>query len=231
MNDMAAPQLVIFDCDGVVVDSEIISARVLIALLAELGVQTDPTFVFNHCLGRSFPTVAKHLAGAFDLTLPEGFEADYRTRLLQVFETELRPMPGLRPVLSGLNVPFCIASSSSPERVQRSLTLTGLYPYFTDRIFTASQVSRGKPAPDLFLLAAETLGIKPQNALVIEDSIVGVEAGLAAGMRVLRFTGGGHMRAVDPGARLEQFVPPNDARFAEFEGFDRFFDLLPGLRS
>jgi HAD superfamily hydrolase (TIGR01509 family) len=184
--------LVIFDCDGVLIDSEVISSRVLVELAAQNGIEFDAAFVREHFLGRSFPTVAKTLRETFARELPADFEATYRARLLSRFEVELKPTAGLLPFLQRLTVRSCVATSSSPPRVERSLELAGLRGFFP-QVFTASLVSRGKPAPDLFLHAARSLDVRPERCLVIEDSRPGVEAALAAGMEVMIFTGGSHM--------------------------------------
>ena len=188
--------LIIFDCDGVLIDSEIISAETLIALVEPLGVAIDLVYVRQHFLGRSFPTVAETIRREFDVVLPPGFEASYRCNLLRKFEIGLRPTPGIETVLESLAVPFCVATSSSPERVRRSLDVVGLAKYFLDNIYTASQVENGKPAPDLFLYVADRQGVDPARCLVIEDSLPGLEAARAAGMEVWHFTGGSHFSAM-----------------------------------
>ena len=185
--------LVIFDCDGVLIDSEHISARVLVELAAEVGVAFDAAYVRQHFLGRSFPTVARTIREEFATDLPADFEARYRARLLDRFETELRPTDGVLDVLRRLAVPACVATSSSPPRAARSLEIAGLQGFF-DHVFTASLVARGKPAPDLFLHAAAVLGADPARCLVVEDSRPGLLAARAAGMRVAGFTGGAHLR-------------------------------------
>ncbi|MGL4319796.1 MAG: HAD family hydrolase [Paracoccaceae bacterium] len=189
--------LIIFDCDGVLIDSEVISARQLIAELAGYGVAIDMAFVTRQFLGRSYPTVLREVRETFGVTLPDRFEADYRARLLAAFRTDLRVMPGVRQAIAALSVPYCLATSSSPERLATSLALTGLTPAFSGRGFTASEVQHGKPAPDLFLHAARRMGADPARCLVIEDSLTGIRAGLAAGMQVWRFTGGSHLRGLD----------------------------------
>ena len=208
--------LVIFDCDGVLIDSEVISANMLIAELAGYGVQMDMAFVSRHFLGRSYPTVLREVRDTFGVTLPDRFEADYRTRLLAAFQRDLTIMPGVADVIAALQVPYCLATSSSPERLRHCLDLVGLADAFAGRAFTASRVARGKPAPDLFLLAAAEMGADPTRCLVIEDSLTGIRAGLAAGMRVWRFTGGSHMKGLD-------LTPPPDAiphhSFADFGQF------------
>lgn len=211
--------LVIFDCDGVLVDSEVISARVLVELAAEAGIAFDTDHVARHFLGRSFPTVARSIREDFAAELPPDFEQRYRARLLERFETELRPTPGLIPMLGRLAVPACVATSSSPPRASRSLALAGI-DRLLPRVFTASLVPRGKPAPDLFLHAAAAMGADPARCLVIEDSRPGVEAARAAGMRVALYTGGSHMRG-----RAFPIDPP----VAAFASWDAWETAHPAL--
>jgi hypothetical protein len=137
--------LVIFDCDGVLIDSEIISARMLIEELARLGVVIDLDHVARHFLGRSYPTVMAQIREEFHLDLPADFEDRYRDRLLDAFGRDLKIMPGVLDVLDELAVPFCVATSSSPRRVEMSLFVTGLAGRTGAGVFTASQVARGKP--------------------------------------------------------------------------------------
>ena len=212
--------LVIFDCDGVLIDSEIISARMLVEALAAKGVTIDMDYVGRHFLGRSYPTVMATIRQDFGLDLDAAFEEQYRARLLAAFETGLRVMPGVRAVLEALPRRWCVATSSSPRRVERSLQIAGLSDLTAGRVYTASMVARGKPAPDLFLHVAAAEGVAPGRCLVIEDSLNGVRAGLAAGMEVWRFTGGSHLKPPLP-------EPPEDARAAlEFTDFAGFFALL-----
>lgn len=191
------PALIIFDCDGVLIDSEVISARTLIIDLARHGVVVDRPFVAKHFLGRSFPMVRAAIGERFRVHLPDHFEADYRARLFAAFEAELMAMAGAADMLARLAVPFCLATSSSPLRLARSLEIVGLDPVFKGRSFTASEVAHGKPAPDLFLHAAMQMGVDPGDCTVLEDSPTGLAAAFAAGMQVWRFTGGSHMAGVD----------------------------------
>ncbi|SDG23385.1 HAD family hydrolase [Alloyangia pacifica] len=217
-------ELVLFDFDGVVVDSEIISLRMLVAELADKGVSVDLPYVARHFLGRSYPTVIAQVREEFGIALPEGFEADYRARLLAAFESEgLKVMPHLREVLETLAVPYCLATSSSPGRVVSSLALTGLTEAFEGRITTASEVKRGKPAPDLPLRAAEKAGVAPERCLLIEDSLAGIGAGLAAGMSVWQFTGGSHLAG---GALPED---PEVVPHRQFASFAELPHLAPDL--
>jgi HAD superfamily hydrolase (TIGR01509 family) len=219
-----AIQLVIFDCDGVVIDSEVISARILIAHLASVGVMVDVAHFREHFLGRSFPKVVAEVRVRYGVTLPDDFESSYRATLLKAFEIELQPMPGVTGVLADLAIASCIATSSSPPRARRSLELAGLLPHFDGRVFTASEVAHGKPAPDLFFHAAKQMGVQPQHCLVIEDSVPGLKAALAAKMRVHHFTGGSHLRGVG--------ATPDAAalRVPAFDNWHKFFEMEPELR-
>lgn len=217
--------LVIFDCDGVLIDSEIISAQMLVDELAGLGVRIDLDYVARHFLGRSYPTVMKQIRVEFGLDLPVEFEDAYRARLMAAFAAGLQIMPHVRDVLAAIDQPHCVATSSSPMRAKSSLELVGLSHLAGSRLFTATMVERGKPAPDLFLLCAERHGADPARCLVIEDSLNGIRAGLAAGMEVWRFTGGSHLPK--PLA-----AEPDDARpHRHFASFADFFTLDPRLRS
>jgi HAD superfamily hydrolase (TIGR01509 family) len=218
--------LVIFDCDGVLIDSEIISARMLVQELARLGVVIDLAYVARHFLGRSYPTVMAQIRREFGLDLPPAFEDQYRERLLEEFGRSLQVMPGVTEVLDTLAVPYCVATSSSPRRAAMSLQLTGLGDRIGARLFTASQVQRGKPAPDLFLFAAERMGVDPARTLVIEDSLTGLRAGQAAGMTVWHFTGGSHFTQRD----LSQDVAPDPAPHWQFDDFANFYQTAPALR-
>lgn len=187
--------LVIFDCDGVLVDSEMISARVLMRLLAEAGLAITPEIFRSDFLGRSFASAAAQAEKRFQRKLPPDFQLNYRDQLLTVMKSELRAMSGIHNLLSSLSVPYCLATSSSPQRLTVSLEVTGLARYFAGRAYTASEVEHGKPAPDLCFLAAQRMSARPDRCLVIEDSEMGVRAGLAAGMTVWHFAGGAHLKA------------------------------------
>jgi HAD superfamily hydrolase (TIGR01509 family) len=220
-----AIDLIIFDCDGVLIDSEIISAQMLVSELAALGVQIDLAYVARHFLGRSYPTVMATIRKDFNLDLPPAFEDQYRARLMAAFETGLRIMPGVRDALDRLALPHCVATSSSPMRAETSLRLVGLGHLTGTRLFTATMVANGKPAPDLFLLCAARHGADPARCLVIEDSLTGVRAARAAGMPVWRFVGGSHLA----GRVLDE---PDDARpDRHFSDFTAFPDMVTDLRS
>ncbi|MFN7225049.1 MAG: HAD family hydrolase [Paracoccaceae bacterium] len=216
--------LVIFDCDGVLIDSEIISAQMLIDALSERGVMIDLPYVAQNFLGRSYPVVMQQIRHEFGLDLPPNFEDDYRERLLEGFRTGLRIMPGVSDVIDALALPCCVATSSSPRRVEMSLRLVGLWDRLGDRVFTASQVARGKPAPDLFQYAADQMGYDPEECLVIEDSLTGIAAARAAGMEVWHFVGGSHM------AGLTQSDPGTTRADLRFASFAEFFQIAPDAK-
>lgn len=149
--------------------------------------------------------------------MPVDFPVRLKSRVLAAFEKALHPIPDIDTLLSGLRVPNCVASSSDLDRVALSLRVTGLMPHFGDRIYTAQMVTRGKPAPDLFLHAAEKMGAQPARTLVIEDSVSGVLAAKAAGMTVWGFVGGSHYRRRDGRAILSEAGA--DRVFAQMSDF------------
>ena len=216
--------LVIFDCDGVLVDSEYLSAQVLVETFAEIGVKIDLPFVYTHFLGHSFSSVAAKFAKLHGTGVTDSFETDYRANLLRRFSGELKPMPGVIAVLDSLAVPYCVATGSSPLRVTRSLELTGLSARVKERVFTTSMVSRGKPAPDIFFHVAREMGVEPRECLVIEDSASGIEAARAAGMVVWQFAGGSHFQHGYNHQGTEHLVE------RVFDRMDVFFDAAPELR-
>ena len=225
----ASDLLVIFDCDGVLVDSEPIALSVLAEMLALQGVAIAEGEIADRFLGRSLRTVTDIVRRDFGVALPEDFPARLRYRLFERYETELRAMPGIVEALDALNaqdVRYCVASSSLPERIEKSLTVTGLMDRFAPDIFSASMVRSGKPAPDLFLFAAAQMGATPADCLVVEDSPAGIEAAKAAGMRVLAFGGGGH--AGNPALQAAIAALKPDGRFdAMDELLQRINRIMP----
>lgn len=199
--DVRKPDLIIFDCDGVLVDSEVLSCRCLSESLVQCGIDVDAGQALDLFLGRSTRAIVHHYE-AEGRPLPQGFAADLRTRVRRSFEASLRAIPGVDAVLAELPTPHCVASSSDLERVSFSLALTGLAAHFDDRLFTSEMVARGKPNPDLFLYAADKMQVAPGRTLVVEDSVSGVMAAKAAGMTVWGFAGGSHYRSRDGRAIL-----------------------------
>ncbi|MGL9622668.1 HAD family hydrolase [Bradyrhizobium sp. U531] len=197
------PELIIFDCDGVLVDSELLSCGCLSAVLAEFGIALSLEQALELFLGRSTKAIEQHYRELGQI-VPEGFLPRLKSQVLTTFAASLQPIPGIAGVMAGLSVPSCVASSSDLDRVALSLDVTGLRTHFGERIYTAQMVRHGKPAPDLFLYAAEKMRASPARTVVIEDSVSGVRAGKAAGMTVWGFVGGSHYRGRDGAAILSR---------------------------
>lgn len=197
---------IIFDCDGVLVDSEMLSASVLMGMMAEIGLPITEDIFRSDFLGRSFANAASRASARFGTPLPEDFQLKYRERLLGRMEHELRPMEGVVEMLETVAAPYWLATSSSPQRLELSMRVSGLASYFGGRCSTASEVQHGKPAPELLLHAAERAGFEPVSCLVIEDSEMGILAAQAAGMEVWHFAGGAHVKA---GYQLPADVKPD----------------------
>jgi HAD superfamily hydrolase (TIGR01509 family) len=182
----------------------VLSNSVLAAVVTELGVPTSIDDAYRNFMGKRLSEVIEAIELAVGRKLPADFADAYQVRTFEAFRRDLRPVPGARDFIEAWrDVPQCIASSSSPERLALSLDVLGLAPLFEGRVFSASDVARGKPHPDIFLHAAAKLGVKPSDCIVIEDSIGGVTAGRAAGATVIGLTAAGH---IQPGhdARLKQ---------------------------
>ena len=181
------PGLVIFDCDGVLVDSERIAVEIDVAVLARVGLNLSRQQVVERFVGRSASVmeaaIEQHLG---DRLTPE-LQAEFDQLYTDAFARDLEPVTGIRDTLSQLDGPTCVASSSTPESLRRKLTRVGLWDHFAGRVFSAEQVANGKPAPDLFLYAAERMGQSPARCVVVEDSSFGVQAARAAGMHAFAF--------------------------------------------
>ena len=215
------PDLVIFDCDGVLIDSEVIFGRVLGELLIadEFPITMDEAMVFG--LGKNRVTLAAAVEARFGRALPDRFFETMRACVDLAFERELVPIPGIEGLLAALPAPRCVASNSHLDRVRHALSVTRLLPLFDPHVFSASQVAHGKPAPDLFLFAARQLGAAPEACVVIEDSATGVEAAIAAGIPVVGFCGGSHC----PGDHADQLLAAGCSRV-----FATTLDLAAYLR-
>ncbi|MGE7367538.1 HAD family hydrolase [Neorhizobium sp. NPDC001467] len=214
MNDRP---LVIFDCDGVLVDSEPVSVRVLVAALNRHGIDMAEEEAYSRFLGRSLATMTQVMDEEYGFHTGPEFLEGLRVDLYERFRSELQAIKGIADTVDRLGGAFCVASSSQPERIRLSLTLTGLIDKFEPHIFSASMVENGKPAPDLFLLAAERMGYDPADCIVVEDSPAGIEAAHRAGMTALAFTGGSHTHVSGYRERIEALQP------------DAVFDAMPDL--
>jgi HAD superfamily hydrolase (TIGR01509 family) len=184
--------LVIFDCDGVLVDSEVISCEAHARTLSRHGYPITAEQVFHRFLGRSARQANLEVEAELGRSLPDGFHADLQDELHRGFASDLEAIPHVGEALNQIALPVCVASSGSHQRMQISLGCTGLYERFAPHIFSAQQVRHGKPAPDLFLFAAAQMKADPGRCLVVEDSTSGVAGAVAAGMTVLGFHGGSH---------------------------------------
>lgn len=194
--------LVIFDCDGVLIDSEAIALPVLRSMLAALGATLDLEQMHHRFGGLSLPHLFDSVTELLEAPPPATFLDDFNRRTEAALQTRLAPIPGVPHLLEHLTHPFCVASNAESHEVLANLATAGLLHHFEDRIFTATNVQHPKPAPDLYLLAARTLGAAPERCAVIEDSPTGVTAGAAAGMHVFGYTSAHPaQRLLDAGAR------------------------------
>ena len=184
--------LVIFDCDGVLVDSELIASRVLAQVVSEQCFPLTAQQAIERFTGLSLATVLSSIEAQWGRRLPPDFREQLRTRDYAAFRAELKPIEGTAAVLERLTMARCVASSGVLEKIRLTLGTTGLLHYFEPRLFSAQMVARGKPAPDLFLFAAERMGVAPQDCVVVEDSVAGIQAARAANMVPVGFAGGGH---------------------------------------
>ncbi|MFH8382553.1 HAD family hydrolase [Kitasatospora sp. NPDC018058] len=213
-------ELVIFDCDGVLVDSEIIAVRVLVQLGEEYGWPLTEAEVIEKFVGRSeaanHAMVAERL-GEETATL---FDKRFRELHAEAVDAGLTPVDGLPEALATITLPTCVASSGTHEKMRHTLGRTGLYERFAGRIFSATEVGRGKPAPDLFLHAARSMGVDPAACVVVEDSGPGVTAARAAGMRALGYAGGvtAAERLAGPGTVVFHDMRELPALIASYQG-------------
>ena len=190
-------ELVIFDCDGVLVDSERICVKVDAAVMADLGCAFTEAEMIEHFVGSSIEVYTVLIEERLGRRLEKGWQRQYDHLYRAALEDELTAVDGIAEVLDRLTTGFCVASNSGHSALRRSLELTDLLGRFENRIFSASDVPRGKPAPDLFQHAARSLGVPPERCVVVEDSAYGVQAARAAGMRAFGYCGG-----LTPAARL-----------------------------
>jgi HAD superfamily hydrolase (TIGR01509 family) len=191
-------ELVVFDCDGVLVDSERIAVRVEARFLAELGWPLSEAEVVERFMGRTAEFMDDAVEAQLGSRLPDDWKDQFQRRYAEAFAAELGPVDGVTEALDQIAVPTCVASSGSHDKLRFTLGHTGLYQRFEGRIFSGYEVANGKPAPDLFLHAAASMGADPGRCAVVEDSHYGVLAARAAGMRVFGYAGG-----LTPPERLE----------------------------
>jgi HAD superfamily hydrolase (TIGR01509 family) len=180
-------ELVIFDCDGVLVDSEMITNRIFAGMLNELGIPMSVEDMFERFVGRSMPQCLEIITGLLGRPVPDGFVEDYYARSRAALKDEVKAVPDIETVLATVNLPFCVASSGTHEKMRTTLGVTGLLPQFRGKIYSVTEVARSKPFPDVYLHAASQQNVEPGACAVIEDTPTGVRAGVAAGMTVFGY--------------------------------------------
>ncbi|WP_335977043.1 HAD family hydrolase [Gaetbulibacter jejuensis] len=185
---MSKYKCIIFDCDGVLVDSEPIGNQVLVDMANSYGADIDLDYAFKHFKGGSIYTCRDKIQALVNQPLSQDFIAEYRRRSYSAFKEQIQPVEGVKEVIELLSIPFCVASSGPTEKIRLNLELTGLLPYFEDNIFSCYTIEKWKPEPDVFIWAAKTMGFKPEDCVVIEDSLTGIQAAKAGGFDVFGFT-------------------------------------------
>ncbi|MFD2176607.1 HAD family hydrolase [Veronia pacifica] len=179
--------LVIFDCDGVLVDSETITARVFCDMLRELGFDADQDDIYHRFVGQSGGKGGQILENILGYPAPDTFFPELNQRVMRALKAEVAPIEGVPEALDQLSLPYCVASNGKHQKMETTLMKSGLYQQFEGKIFSAEDVKLAKPAPDVYLYAAQSMGVVPSRCLVVEDTVTGVKAGVAAGMTVLGF--------------------------------------------
>lgn len=210
--------LVIFDMDGVLVDSETIANRIFHEILAAHGVPLTLAQTTKRYVGRSMKSAVADIETSFGIVLPADFIERERAQVLEAYKRELKPVAGVPELLENFAWPFCLASSSDPARIAASLKLCGIDRFFEGRTFSAAQVANGKPAPDLFLFAARQMGVAPADCRVVEDTLAGLAAAKAAGMKAFAYAGAGHTERAELAATGAVLI-------------DRMADLATALRA
>ena len=220
---------IIFDFDGVLADSEVLSNSVIADVVTELGVPTSLDDAYRIYMGKRLVEVIATIETVTGRTLPPDFADAYQRRTFEAFRERLKPVEGAREFVSAWrDVPNCIASSSSPERLALSLDVLDMTALFEGRVFSASNVARGKPHPDIFLHAAGQIGVAPHECIVIEDSVGGITAARAAGSAAIGFTAAGH---VQPGHEARLRDAGADHVVASFAELNRIIRPLLGVRT
>jgi len=184
---MKTYKCIIFDCDGVLVDSEVLAIQTLIDLANRQGANIDLNYALNNFKGSYLQECFRKIEKISGKSLPKDFEAQFRKRSFEVFGKELLPVKDIKNVLESLQIPFCTASSGPQEKIRLNLTTTGLRHFFNENIFSCYDIGKWKPDPDIFLHAAEAMGFAPEDCLVIEDTILGVRAAKSGGFDVFGF--------------------------------------------
>lgn len=185
---MSNVELVIFDCDGVLVDSERITNQVFAQMLNELGIPVTLEYMFERFVGRSMAQCVEIISELLGHSPPEDFLENYRRRTHAALESSLTAVPGIEAALNELHISYCVASSGDHDKMRTTLGIVGLLPRFEGKLFSVTEVPRGKPFPDVFLYAAQNNNVAPASCIVVEDTPTGVTAGVAAGMTVFGYS-------------------------------------------
>ncbi|MGF7140183.1 HAD family hydrolase [Roseimarinus sediminis] len=205
---------IIFDNDGILVDSELIANRTIVEMAAELGVNIDLEYAIKYFSGVSIAHTLSVIEAKLGQPLPDGFELEFRKRTYEAFITDLKPVEGVVSLLEKLDIPFCVASSGPFEKLQLSLQTTGLFHFFEGRIFSSYEIGSWKPEPDIFLYAAQKMGFQASECAVIEDSLAGVDAARKGGFDVYALSRNGNASELaERGASV-------------FYSMDQLYDLL-----
>jgi len=206
--------LIIFDCDGVLVDSEPLATGVMAEMARELGLPIHAEEALDRFVGRNVEQCVSEIEAELNRPIPENFIREFRRRSADTFEEKLSPVPGVRSILDRISTPYCLASSAPRSKIILTLTITDLLKYFDGKIFSGYEVGSWKPDPGLFLTAAARYNVPPVRCAVIEDSNAGVQAGLAAGMNVFRY---------DP---KREITPAGDGKVVSFRVMSDLITLL-----
>jgi HAD superfamily hydrolase (TIGR01509 family) len=207
-NELPTTDLIIFDCDGVLIDSEIVVCRIAAEELTRLGYPITTEGVIERFAGRPDREMRAEIESDWGKPLPPDYTSRINQLVEEAYRHELRAIAGITDALDAIDVPVCVASSSFPEKLRMGLEVAGLYDRFTPNVISATLVAHGKPEPDVFLFAAGWMRVPPRSCVVIEDSTAGVRAGRRAGMRVFGFASGAHCgpgyreRLLEAGAEL-----------------------------
>ncbi|TDO99156.1 HAD family hydrolase [Flavobacterium sp. 245] len=181
---------IIFDCDGVLVDTEKIGNGILLEMASEYGFDMKIEDAYRNFNGRNLKDCFRHIEEAIDQKLPENFEEDYRQKSFEAFKTQVKPMEGVVDFIEKLKIPYCVASSGPVEKIRLNLEVAGLLDKFENKIFSSYQINSWKPEPGIFLYAAKEMGFKVEDSIVLEDSKAGVKAGISGGFKVYGFANG-----------------------------------------
>ncbi len=192
-----AIKLVIFDCDGVLVDSETIGKRVFAEEVVKLGVPLSTTEAVERFAGIQMAEAIRQVESMLGSSVPANFEQNYRARSFDAFREELKPIAGVHDVLDQLDRPFCVASNGPRNKIELNLSITGLLPYFQDRIYSAYEIGVWKPDPGFYLGVVQDFGVDASECMVIDDTVFGATAAFHAGMHVLGYAGGSARRRQD----------------------------------